>query len=115
MFKLFKRGQLKSSIIITAVFAIVILVVLFNIYSELVPEAQASGDSLGDATLCSQAGGFFNTSQSACLNGTSPADTGAVGFSSIPLSGILSGSGVVFVIIMAALIIIVIRGFLKDR
>ena len=106
-----KKG-LNTNILNTAILAIVLLVVLFQLYSALIPEAQAAGDSLGNAERCSVAGGFFNTSQSACLNGTTPADTTAVNFDSIPLSNLFSGTGIVFIIIMAALLILVVTQFM---
>lgn len=107
-----KLGILKPTVLNTAIIGLVLLVVLFQLYATLIPEAGAAGDSLGDAATCSTAGGFFNGTQNLCLNGTSPADTAQVTFQSIPLGGLLGGSGVVFVIIMAALVILVVRSFL---
>lgn len=75
-----KKGGLKPGILQTAILALVLLVVLFQLYAELVPEAQAAGDS---------------------LNATG-----------VPLGSLFVGSGVVFVIIMAALIILVVKAFL---
>ena len=60
-----------------------LLVVLFQLYAVLVPEAQASGDALNA--------------------------------SGVPLGNLFTGDGVVFVIIMAALIIVVIAAFLPGR
>lgn len=109
-----KTARLSTGVLNIAILGIVLLVVLFQLYAELVPEAQAAGDLLGDATKCTDAGGFFNTSQTACLNGTNPEDIGVVGFSGIPLSGLFSGTGVVFVIIMAALIVLVVKAYLPS-
>ncbi len=109
-----KKG-LTTQIITSAIIALIVLIVLFQIYATVVPTAQTAGDSLGDATACTNAGGFFNTTQSACLNGTGPADTGTVNFSSIPLSGLFAGTGVVFVIVIAALIILVIKAIIDKR
>lgn len=110
-----KRAVITSGILTTAVLGIVLLVVLLNVYSSIVPEAQASGDSLGNAAVCSDAGGFFNSTQGLCLNGTNPADTATVNFAAIPLSGLFSGTGVVFVIIIAALIILVVKSYLQFK
>lgn len=112
MLKLKNKAQLKSNILQTAILGLVLLVVLFQLYSELVPEAQGAGNTLGDAARCSEAGGFFNTSQSACLTNSSPEGL-TQSFDAIPLAGLLSGTGVVFVIIMAALVVLVVRSFLK--
>lgn len=76
-----KSGQIKTGVLQTAILGLVLLVVLFQLYAELVPEAQASGDALNAA--------------------------------GVPLGGLFVASGVVFVIIMAALIILVVRSFLS--
>lgn len=107
-----KFGVLKPGVLNTAILSIVLLVVLFQIYANLVPTAGAAGDSLGNAATCSSAGGFFNSTQQLCLNGTGIADTAQVSFQSIPLSGLFSATGIVFLIIMAALILLVVRNFL---
>lgn len=110
----FKRGNLTQQTIGVAVTAIVLLVVLFQLYATLVPEAQAAGDSLGNAASCVNEGGFFNTTQTACLTNSSPTGT-TISFSTIPLAGLFSGTGVVFVIIIAALIVLVVRSFLTSK
>lgn len=78
-----KKGALNTGVINTAILAIVLLVVLFQLYAQLVPSAQTAGD-----TLCS---------------------------SGVPLGGLFNSTGVVFVIIMAALIILVVRSFMPGR
>ncbi len=75
-----KAAILKPNILNTAILGLVLLVVLFQLYATLVPEAQAAGDSLNAA--------------------------------GVPLGSLFVGSGVVFVIIMAALVILVVRSFL---
>ncbi len=75
-----KKGELSTNVLNTAIVAIVLLVVLFLLYAELVPEAQSAGQTLND--------------------------------SGVPLGSLFLPSGVVFVIIMAALIILVVKAFL---
>lgn len=77
-----KSGRLSTGVLNVAILAIVLLVVLFQLYAELVPEAQAAGDSLNA--------------------------------SGVPLGNLFVGTGVVFVIIMAALIILVVKAFLPS-
>ena len=77
-----KAGRLDTSILNTAILAIVLLVVLFQLYAQLVPEAQAAGDQLNA--------------------------------SGVPLGALFAGQGIVFVIIMAALIILVVKSFLPS-
>ncbi len=78
-----KAGKLSTSTLNTAILAIILLVVLFQVYAELVPEAQTAGD-----TLCN---------------------------SGVPLGGLFNGTGVVFVIIMAALLILVVVSFMPSK
>lgn len=76
-----KKAVLSTATLSTAIEAIVLVVVLFLLYSELVPEAQTAGNTLNS--------------------------------SGVPLGSLFVGTGVVFVIIMAALIILVVKSFLK--
>ena len=80
-----KKGKLSTGMLNTAVLGIVLLVVLFQLYAELIPEAQDAGDDL-------------NTS----LSGEN-------------LGPLFVGGGVIFTIIMAALIIVVITSFLPGK
>jgi protein-S-isoprenylcysteine O-methyltransferase Ste14 len=75
-----KKGSIAPGILQTAILGLVLLVVLFQLYAELIPTAQDAGDAL-------------------CNSGA-------------PLGGLFEGTGVVFVIIMAALIILVVKAFL---
>lgn len=95
--------------IISIAIVIITIVVLFNVFASLVPEAQSAGDQFSDATRCSDAGGNFNVSQALCLNGTSPADTGTVNFEAIPVATLFSGTGVVILLLMVFLIIGILR------
>ena len=80
MRKMNRKGKLNTGVLNTAILAIILLVVLFQIYAELVPEAQTAGDT---------------------LNATG-----------VPLGGLFTSEGVVFVIIMAALLILVVKAFM---
>ena len=80
MKRLNKTGKLSTSMVNTAILAIVLLTVLFQLYAQLVPEAQTAGNTLNA--------------------------------SGVPLGSLFTGNGVVFVIIMAALIIVVVRSFM---
>jgi len=78
-----KKGALSTGMINTAILAIVLLVVLFKLYSVLVPEAQTAGDELNE--------------------------------SGVPFGSLFTSSGVVFIVIMAALIIVVVKSFLSGK
>ena len=73
-------AKLTTSSITNAIMAIVLLVVLFQLYAVLVPEAQAAGDTLNA--------------------------------SGVPLGTFFSANGIVFLIIMAALIFVVVKSFM---
>lgn len=75
-----RKGALGTGMLGQAILGIVLLVVLFQLYAELVPEAQTAGDALNA--------------------------------SGVPLGGLFTSSGIVFVIIMAALLIVVVMSFL---
>jgi len=75
-----KKAQLRTGVLQTAILALVLLTVLFQLYADLVPTAQAAGNSLNS--------------------------------SGVPLGNLFVGDGIVFLIIMAALIILVVVSFL---
>ncbi len=114
-----KDGKLNQAVINTAILVIVLLVVLFQIYAAVIPEAQAAGNSLNDSNQCASAGCATRANSTipfACVTNVQANLTDAVACpnpNSIPLSGLFSGTGIVFIIIMAALFILVIRGFMK--
>lgn len=103
-----KKGQRFEKIFLTITILIVTIIVLFSLFNALVPEAQSAGTQLGDAQTCGDAGGFFNATQGLCLNGTNPADIALVSFSSIPLSGLFSASGIVILLIMVGLLLVIL-------
>lgn len=102
-----------------AVVGIVILVILFVAYSVIVPEAQTAGNALNSSNQCASAGCHFNVSNtingSCAATSTTPNSTCADFAGNIPLAGLFSGTGVVFVIIMAVLIITIVKSYLKSK
>lgn len=77
-----KDAKITTGVLNTAILAIVLLVVLFQLYAQLIPEAQSAGDTLNA--------------------------------SGVPLGTLFVGSGIVFVIIMAALVILVVKSFMPS-
>lgn len=69
--------KLSTSMLNTAILAIVLIVVIFKLYAALIPTAQTAGNEL-------------------CASGA-------------PLGNLFSGDGVVFIILMAALVIVIVR------
>jgi len=111
-----KSGKLNSSMVNTVVLALVLIVVVFQVYAELIPTAQTAGNSLNASNRCVDVGCFYNnTNTPACqvadgnLNGCNAAAN------SLPLGALFSGTGVVFVIIMAALLIVVVKSVMKGK
>lgn len=112
--------KLKNAMI-SAIILIVLLTVAFFIWGSIVPEAQIGGNALNDTNLCQAEGCFYNTSglpspgdpdggSAFCETGVATNLSCATFAGSIPLSGLFSGDGVVFVIIMAALFLAVLAG-----
>ena len=83
MKKWLKKGTMSTGIINTAILGLVLITVLFQLYAQLVPEAQTAGNTLNA--------------------------------SGVPLGSLFISTGVVFVIIMAALIILVVKAFLPKK
>ncbi len=107
-----KKG-LTSGIVQTAFLAIVLVVVLLQVYANITPTAQAAGNELGNEARCEASGGSFDVNDRCSSNGS--IEGTQIQFRSIPLSGLFSGTGVVFIIIIAPLIILIVRSFLTSR
>ena len=113
--KLNKKGKLGTNMLNTVVLGIVVLVVLFASYAAIIPEAQTAGDSMNDSIRCVDVGCVYTASLT-CINGTGVSNiTCQEQAQSIPLSGLFSGTGVIFVIVMAALLILVVKGFMSSK
>ena len=109
MMDLGKKAQINLSGKLTSIVVVIItVVVLFQIFASLVPEAQSAGTELSDATRCADAGRFFNVSQTACLTNSSLEGI-VVSFDAIPISSIFSSSGVVILLLMVSLFVGVIQ------
>ena len=113
-----KQGKISTAMINTAILSIVLLVVLFQLYASLVPTAQIAGDGLGDEALCGDVSCFYNSSRdTACTanNVTTGDTTACTTVNSVPLGSLFAGTGVIFIIIMAALVIIVTKSFMGKK
>lgn len=108
-----KKG-ISTSVINTAILGLVVLAVLFSAYSTLVPSAQVQGDSMNASSTCSRIGCYWNDTgaDSSCYQNTSGIGETCRSGGSIPLSGLFSGTGVIFLIVMASLVILVVKGFM---
>ncbi|MAH51507.1 hypothetical protein CMI37_37170 [Candidatus Pacearchaeota archaeon] len=112
---LFKDKKAQVAKKINSIILIILsVVILFQIFTALVPEAQSAGEQLGDAERCSVGGGFYNTSQTACLTNSSPEGTNQI-YSPIPVSSLFGNSGVVILLLLVSLFLIVIKMVMPTR
>lgn len=99
-----------------AVIGIVVILVLFNAYAAIVPDAQDSGDEMTNDARCTTAGGIYCTNLTptgcyALVEGCNTSMSG-VHYSRIPLGDLFSDSGVVFVLVMSGLLLVGVKGFI---
>lgn len=116
-----KKAQMQLGKKIEAGAVIVILVVvLFLIYAELVPEAQKAGDALNASNRCADVGCTWNVTTASvsgitadCATNSSPERTECIASAQeLPLGNIFRGSGIVFLIIMVVLLITILKAVL---
>lgn len=110
-----KKAQFKGKIE-SIVLMIILVIVLFSMYSSLVPEVQSAGDSMNDSNRCADVGCAWNdtsyTSHGfACvINSSLEGNATACGESTeIPLSGLFSGKGIMILLVMVGLLLTVLR------
>ncbi len=105
-----KKAQIGRRITSVAI-VVISIIVLFQIFSELVPEAQAGGDRfVSDA--CGDAGCSFDTSTRICEINSSSEGEGIVcpnAVNSPPLSTLFSGTGIVIILVMVGLLLVALR------
>jgi hypothetical protein len=98
-----------------SILGLIIIVILFSAFSEILPEAQDAGDSMNNTARCIAAQGVWcNTN---CSGGT-PANCSSStlqAYDEVPLNGLFSSGGVVFIIVMASLLVAVVIGFFKNK
>lgn len=117
--KLGKKGKkLTTSVVQSAILALVIIVVLFGVYAAMVPEAQTAGDSLNDSNRCDDLGCSYNSSSDKCQYNSTFVGNATLFCSTpdktIPLASLFGGNGIVFVILMAMLLIVIVVSLFKS-
>lgn len=116
MKKINKKANLVTSVFLIAVVTLVILTILFEAFAVIMPLAQDSGDNLNESNQCvNNAGGFWNTTQERCTVEEGSGTILQTAPGAVPLNALFSGTGIVFIVIMAALLILVVKGLLGKK
>ncbi len=112
-----RKGQINKKIEVVVII-IISIVVLFQIFAGIVPEAQSAGDTMNSSNRCEAVGCFFNTTtaeesgfEGDCGNNASSARIGCsdpLG-DGIPLSALFSSSGILILLLMVALFLGALR------
>ena len=63
-----KKGQALNKKIEAVAIVIIIVIVLFQLYASLVPEAQTAGDKFNASNRCNDIGCFFNSTAGTTSN-----------------------------------------------
>ena len=107
-----KKAQTNMSSKIAIVVTIIIsVVVLFQLFSDLVPEAQDAGTKFSDATKCDDVGCFFNSSFTpVCITNSSPEGLACTeDLANIPLASLFGSAGIVILLLMVFLFLTVMN------
>lgn len=118
-----KKGILTPKFISSAFLLLIVVVILFQVYADVIPEAQAAGNSLNESIQCTSNRCFFNatgntTTGIRCFAVEGEENVGCATsstHSAIPFAGLFSGTGIVFLIIMAALLILVVKAYFSNK
>ena len=111
-----KKAKISTALLNSLFLGLIVIVVLFQVYAEVIPETQTAGDLMNDATRCAGVGCSWNTSNEICYATSNySAATCAAGSQTVPLSSLVISGGVVFTIIMAALIILIVKSAMTSK
>ena len=110
------KAQMRAKIGIV-VTIIISVVVLFQLFADLVPEAQSAGTQLSDETKCADVGCFVNSTLTPiCQTNSSPQGFGEnsseaclVPLQNIPLASLFGSSGIVILLLMVFLFLTVLN------
>lgn len=106
-------GKLNGKMVTGIVMTIIVIIILFNAFATLVPEAQTAGNDLNASNRCEAVGCFYNASVESiapCRNGSGDYNsTRCETSSAIPFGGLFSGGGIVFLIVMIFLFIMIFK------
>ena len=112
-----KKGKIGMNFVNTVVLTIILITVLFQVYAEVIPEAQTASSGMNDSQICVAASCAYNASYGCQYNSTFQGNAtfqcsiqGSDSF--IPLSGTL---GVTYVIIMAALLVLIVKSSMGTK
>ena len=109
-------AKLNQATVSSVVLTVILIIVVFKSYAVIVPEAQAAGDEMGDSAVCADASGVWNTTSLTCNNQTgNPALGTSVDYNSVPLNGLVSTNGVVFLLVMAALLFTLAKNIMPKK
>lgn len=122
---MFKKGQVSLNKKIEAgAILIIIVIVLFQLYAGLVPEAQKAGEKMNVSNRCAAVGCIYNATTASesgleqdCANNLSaerqvcPNSLGK----GIPLSGLFASSGIVFLLIIVGLLLVILKTVLPPK
>ena len=114
-----KKGQIKlNKTIEVALILILTVVILFSLYSALIPEVQTAGDALNDSNYCVSQGCFYNASlldespavDNPCRQENASNSSNACGVAhTLPIASIFRSGGIIVLLLMVTLILVIIK------
>ena len=108
------KAGMGTKIVGGLILGLVLITVLFQVFADIIPEAQAAGNALNDTNRCEAVGCTFDASEAIqCRDATNTSNVCAESSQTIPLSGLFVGTGVVFILVMASLLIFVLLALLR--
>ncbi len=110
------KGGMGTKIFGGVVLGLIVLTVLFSVLADMIPVAQSAGNAMNDTNVCEAVGCSFNATEAVqCRDATNNSVVCSEGSSSIPLSGLFTGTGVVFIIVMAFFLLLVVTALLTRK
>lgn len=104
-----KTGKFDAKTVNVAIMTIIVIAALLSIYAAVVPTGQSAGDDLADSGQCTSQGGYWNDTQATCYNTSDINAQAEQAFREVPIGNLFGGNGIVFLLLMVALFILIVR------
>jgi hypothetical protein len=109
-----KKGKLKIDLFSAIAITLTLLVVIMSFFSDAIPIAQSAAANITNEGRCGDVGCNWNSTSNQCIMNSSGTNV-TCDYNEIPLGELFGRSSFIFMIILAALLIMIMKAILFPK